>query len=200
MGYCLSPWILVHFLRCFIHSHKTPVVLFSGLWLIQALLCWSFAIITGVCVLIGLGLWLSRRPWQDGTEAWRFTGGILKRAGLSLAMLVIPALVLFAVVYSLSTGTDAVYQRSISIFPSHLPWHNPQSNGFALSELFSPLSGGLRTVSGCRNPALCRIPWFYVDGHGTLGGLKGPFSVRFCLACALSFGALSWGDRSIWTH
>ena len=63
---------LVHFLVVF-HSHKTPGS-FSGLWLIQALLCWSFAIITGVCVLIGLGLWLSRRPWQDGTEAWRFTG------------------------------------------------------------------------------------------------------------------------------
>ena len=194
MGYCLSPWILVHFLRCFTHSHKTPVVLFSGLWLIQALLCWSFAIITGVCVLIGLGLWLSRRPWQDGTEAWRFTGGILKRAGLSLAMLVIPALVLFAVVYSLSTGTDAVYQRSISIFPSHLPWHNPQSNGFALSELFSPLSGGLRTVNtGVETLRYAGYPGFMLMAMGLWAAWKGPFSVRFCLACALSFGALSLG-------
>ena len=136
---CLSTWatasvlgFYVHFLRCFIHSHKTPVVLFSGLWLIQALLCWSFAIITGVCVLIGLGLWLSRRPWQDGTELWRFTAGILKRAGQSLAMLVIPVWCCMDWFIRCQQGQmpciSAVYRFSQAIFHGTIPeqWFCPQ--------------------------------------------------------------------------
>ena len=53
---------------------------------------------------------------------------------------------LYGVVYSVSTGSDAVYQRRLSIFPRGSV-EQSRSNGFALSELFSPFQNGLRTVN-----------------------------------------------------
>ena len=71
-----------------------------------------------------------------------------------------------------------------------------QSNGFALSELFSPLSGGLRTVNtGVETLRYAGYPGAYVDGHGALGGLERTVQCSICLISALSFGACLW-DRS----
>ena len=194
MGFCLSPWIVYYCLRSFTEQCSKPVILFSVLWLFQALLCWSFAIITGLVVLLGLGLWLSKRPWLTGTEPWRFSAGILKRLGTSAIILGIPVLILYGLVYSLSTGSDAVYQRSLSIFPSHLPWDNPQSNGFTLSILFSPFNGGLRTVdTGIETLRYAGYPGAILMGLGLWAAWKGPLLVRFLLISALSFGALSLG-------
>lgn len=194
MGYCLSPWIIFFLDRCFKSNSNQNVILFSLLWLLQSFLCWSFSIMTGLIVIMGLGFWLCQRPWQEGTEPWRFSNGVLKRAALATVLLMGPIVLLYVLVYSISTGSDAVYQRSLSIFPNHLPWNNPQSNGFALSELLSPLKRGLRTVNtGVETLRYAGYPGVVLMGIALWAGWKGDFKIRFCLASALSFAALSLG-------
>ena len=194
MGYCLSPWILLFFLRCFKSDHSKNAVAFALLWLLQSLLCWSFAIITGLVVLAGLSLWLGHKPWQSGSEPWRFEQGILKRAGLAAVILIVPILVLYGAVYSVSTGSDAVYQRRLSILPEGVPWKNPRSNGFALIELFSPFQNGLRTVNtGVETLRYAGYPGFVLMLAGLWAAWKGRFNVRLCLIYAFLFGALSLG-------
>lgn len=194
MGYCLTPWIGLALWRSFFDAEIRYPIYFVGLWITQALLCWSFAIITGLIVIAAVLFWLGRKPWVSGQEPWRFTSGVLRRMIITGILLVLPMTLFYMLIHSLSTGSDAVYQRGLSIFARHHPWENPQSNGFALIEFFQPLEGGLRTV---RNGVeTLRYSGYFGWLLLLLGGwslVKGPRVSRICIVVAVAFAGLSLG-------